>query len=594
MEDELTAKEQSDIIETLEWFAAQAFCTGRTGMFGYSWGGINSLTAAANRPPSLGAIISIDSLVDRYGEDIHYKNGVPLKGSVYWGALMLSVAARPCDPDIVGSEWQAQWRERLKGIFFQTPIWKSHPQPDHYWHMGSTAAKWAECQVPVLAIGGWEDCYRDAPARIVKHWPVMAKAIVGPWGHYYPQWAEPGPTYGFYAEAIAWWDYWLKGEKSAEFDFGKMADYRAFLIRAARPEQKGQAYRYDGEWVAVPRLPSKKIRTEAFFLHDTSLERVPALAGARVVATPLNCGQAVGSEFPMDRGEFSCDQQVDDDLASCFDTAPLTEEVRILGQPKITLRVNIDQAYGQMVARLVDIHPDGTAYLVSFGALNLAYREGLEAPLLTHGTATVEFSLHESGYIFAKGHRIRLALSTSYFPLMMPPPQNVTARIELPESYLELPVIRGRLPTVPMKATEPGEVYRAGFKTVAGHGGVPHAIKKCEFDAAGVWHWLKDSLSPAIVHPEHGLQTQDQQIDHWQVDPRNPLTVVGETTYRHWTSRRAEDSRLGIGFIAVTEGRSRYSCEGDNLILEGELTVILDGELLFQRSWREVVKRHFN
>ncbi|MDI9409295.1 MAG: CocE/NonD family hydrolase [Candidatus Pacebacteria bacterium] len=594
MEDELTAKEQSDVIETLEWFAGQKFCTGRTGMFGYSWGGINSLTAAANRPPSLAAIISIDSLVDRYFEDIHFKNGVPLKGSVYWAALMLAVGARPPDPDIVGSEWKTMWRTRLEKHFFQTPIWKSHPQPDYFWKMGSTAEKWRECQVPVLAIGGWEDCYRDAPAKIVKNWPTTAKAIVGPWGHYYPQWADPAPTYNLYPEAIAWWDHWLKGVKTVGYDLKKIPAYRAFLARAAKPEQKGQPFRFDGQWVGVDSLPSRKIIWENYYLHSQSMETVPALDGVRMVATPLNCGQALGSEFPMGRGEFPKDQQVDDDLASCFDTAPLAKDLSILGKPMVHLRVNIDEAYGQLVARLVDVHPDGTAYLVSIGALNLAYRQGFAEPLLTNGTASVEFDLFESGYVFAAGHRIRLAISTSYFPLMMPPPFAVTARLELPECYLELPVIDGQLPIVEMPEVKPGDIPKIIFEKTKGYGGDAFSQDQAEFDAAGIWHWKKETVWAATLHPEHHIQSQEQQIEHWQVDPTDPLSVVGETIMRRWTSRKAEDSTNGIGFVTMVEGRSRYSCDRDNIYLEGELTVTLEDQPFFHRKWNETLPRHFN
>jgi putative CocE/NonD family hydrolase len=74
-DDEYSARELADGCEIIEWIASQPWCDGNLGMMGISWGGFNSLQIAALQPEALKAVISIGTTVDRYNDDIHYKNG---------------------------------------------------------------------------------------------------------------------------------------------------------------------------------------------------------------------------------------------------------------------------------------------------------------------------------------------------------------------------------------------------------------------------------------------------------------------------------------------------------------------------------------
>ena len=101
--DEYLLLEQSDGLEVLSWIAAQAWCTGKVGMFGKSWGGFNSLQIVAHDPPELGGIITLCSTDDRYSDDVHYRGGCVLaEKMLYWSSTMLAYDARPSDPKYVG------------------------------------------------------------------------------------------------------------------------------------------------------------------------------------------------------------------------------------------------------------------------------------------------------------------------------------------------------------------------------------------------------------------------------------------------------------------------------------------------------------
>src|SRR5947209_9299083 len=73
--DEYTEAETLDGYDAVEWLAAQAWCNGRVGMWGLSYGGFTSIQVAALRPPHLRAIVPIQATDDRYTDDVHYIGG---------------------------------------------------------------------------------------------------------------------------------------------------------------------------------------------------------------------------------------------------------------------------------------------------------------------------------------------------------------------------------------------------------------------------------------------------------------------------------------------------------------------------------------
>jgi len=72
--------------------------------------------------------------------------------------------------------------------------------------------------------------------------------------------------------------------------------------------------------------------------------------------------------------------------------------------------------------------------------LNLAHRDshGEPTPLTPGVFYHVKLKLNDCGYAFAPGHRLRLALSTAYWPLIWPAPARATLTLRLPAS-LTLP-----------------------------------------------------------------------------------------------------------------------------------------------------------
>ena len=244
-DDEYSARELNDGVEVIAWIARQAWCNGNVGMMGISWGGFNSLQIAAMNPPALRAVIAIGTTVDRYNDDIHYKNGCLLYSNAGWASVMLCFASRPPDPLLVGERWREMWLERLQTQPFPLETWLAHQHRDEYWRRGSVCEDYNAMDIPALVISGWADGYINAPPAALENFTGVTKAINGPWIHKYPHLAFPHPRIDFHTEALNWWDAWLNGvDNGVEFvghhwnPFGTVDDQRPPLSQ----RHKGQVH----------------------------------------------------------------------------------------------------------------------------------------------------------------------------------------------------------------------------------------------------------------------------------------------------------------------------------------------------------------
>ena len=135
------------------------------------------------------------------------------------------------------------------------------------------------------------------------------------------------------------------------------------------------------------------------------------------------------------------DQRVDDTFSLCFDTEPLSERFELLGTPELELHLDCDRPVALVAVRLNDVAPDGSSLRASYGVLNLTHREGHESPtpLVPGERFTLRMKLDHIAHAFAPGHRIRVAISTSYWPLAWPSPEVATLGIHCGPSTLTLP-----------------------------------------------------------------------------------------------------------------------------------------------------------
>jgi putative CocE/NonD family hydrolase len=525
LSDEYSQQELDDALEVIAWLAAQPWCSGQVGMFGISWGGFNALQVAALRPPALKAIVTLCSTDDRYADDVHYMGGAKLASAdLGWGSFFFTDMCHPPDPALVGERWRDMWLQRLEAVPVFLERWLRHPTRDAYWQHGSVCEDYGAIACPVFAVGGWTDGYSNAVPRLLQNLRGPRKGLIGPWAHAYPHFAKPGPQIGFLQEMLRWWDHWLKGR-----DTSLMAEpmLRAWMTDSHVPATFHETL--PGRWVGEPSWPPPGNRPRRLYLGEAGLTSRQEALVPRDIRSPADLGTQSGEWCPFGRGHDQADDQQPDDARSlCFDTPPLGETIELLGAPVVTLDVASNKPVAQVIARLCDVHPDGRSLRVSYGVLNLTHRGGHAhpEPLVPGQRYRVRLHLNDCGVVLPAGHRLRLALSTVYWPMVWPAPEEATVTVM--DGTLDLPVRPLRLedaalPSLPPPETAaPDGTDRQGLKaTTKMHdeaGPAMIAMRWTETKRRGDWQVrietsLRLSSTPRAFRLEATLQAHDGETE---------------------------------------------------------------------------------
>jgi len=445
--DEYLQQELDDGLEVIAWLRAQSWCNGRVGMMGLSWGGFNALQIAALRPPGLDAVITVCSSDDRYADDVHYMGGCLLTDNLSWASVMLSYNAAPPDPAVVGERWREIWHERLDGSGLWLRQWLDHQRRDAYWRHASICEDYAAITCPVLAVSGWADGYCNTVFRLVENLAGPCRGLVGPWNHKYPHLGGPGPAIDFLGECVRWWDRWL-----GDVDNGVDADpmMRAWMQDSVSPHSDDRP----GRWVAEDSWPSAAIRGREYGLAEGRIglgDAVrPDAATALTIQSPLTVGLFAGKWCSYaESTDLPTDQRLEDGGSLVFDSPVLADDVEILGAPEVVLELAADRPDAMVAVRLSDVAPDGKVTLVTYGLLNLAHRDSHAEPTaLEPGRRyRVRVRMNHVGQRFPAGNRVRLAVSSSYWPLAWPSPEPARLTVYPVDSRL-------RLPERPARATD--------------------------------------------------------------------------------------------------------------------------------------------
>jgi uncharacterized protein len=437
LEDEYTEQEHRDAVEIIAWIAAQPWCSGALGMIGISWGGFNALQVAALDPPQLKAIITLCSTDDRYADDAHYMGGCLLNENMQWGSILMAYTALPPDPAIVGDRWREMWMRRIDHLKPFPAVWMEHQWRDDYWKHGSVCEDHAAIKCPVYAVGGWADGYSNAIPRLMAGLECPRKGLIGPWAHVFPHDGVPGPAIGFLQEAVRWWDHWLRGVDRGIMDEPML---RVWMQESVPP--RPFCDERPGRWIAEESWPSARIVDRRFHLNPGRLDPEPAPAGEISFRSPQTTGLRAGEWCAFGaEGEMPLDQRPDDGRSLTFDTDPLSERLEILGAPIVRLEVMVDKPDALVAVRLNDVAPDGASTQVTYGLLNLAHHRGHDRPepLRPGQRTTVTVKLNDIAHAFPAGHCIRLAISTSHWPIAWPAPENFTLTLCTGNSTLSLP-----------------------------------------------------------------------------------------------------------------------------------------------------------
>ncbi|MBM3535845.1 MAG: CocE/NonD family hydrolase [Alphaproteobacteria bacterium] len=575
--DEYLKQEQDDALDVIAWIARQPWSTGKVGMMGISWGGFNALQVAARRPEALKAIITVDSTDDRYTDDAHYMGGALLGENMGWGCAFFMQQGRAPDPAIVGSRWLKMWKRRLKAIEHPVERWMRHPARDAFWRHGSVNEDYGAIRCAVYAIGGWEDAYTNAVLRLMRNLKAPRKALIGPWSHTYPHVADVNPM-GFLEEAVRWWDQWLKDRDTGIMDEPMI---RAWMQESVPPAPV-YAHR-PGRWIAEPGWPTPSVKARLLPLGDRTLGGKRPTRATLSLRSLETTGSASGAWCPFGSpGDMPTDQNEDDGRSICFETKPLARRLELFGTPEAILDLATDRKQANIAVRLVDLAPDGAATRISYGILNLSHRDGHARPRpMAPGRRTrVRVRLNDLGQAIPKGHRLRLSISTAYWPIIWPAQEPVTLTLFAGDgAALILPV---RAPQRRDRSLRPfAEPAMAPEKDVVDTEGGSRLSEVRRELATG--RQIEITRRSGGAHLPHGVTTSAEGISRSEILPESPNSAVCETS---WTTLQ-EKGR----WKARVETRTRLTSNPGFFYLDAEMTAFSGGRKVSHRRWWKRIRR---
>ena len=581
MLDEYLQLELDDAVEVIEWLASQSWCSGKVGMMGKSWGGFNSLQVAAMAPEALKAIVTVCSTDDRYADDIHYRGGALLLENFSWASTMACYMAKAPDPLLLPETWRQQWQHRLENMPLLAKQWLEHSHKDDYWKHGSINQDYAAIKAAVYCIGGWGDAYSEAIPRMMQGLSCPKKAIIGPWAHKYPNYASPKPEMDFLGEAKRWWDYWLKG-----IDNGIMAEPTiAAYIQDGVPPQAAYDER-PGIWVEGNQWPMQATTMQLSLSASGQLLAAQGAGkdGQVAIKSPLTTGAASGEFCVIWCGpDFATDQRQDDANSQCFDSDPMPKPVSILGGAQFKATLSSDQNCGQVILRLCDVAPDGSSTRITYGMLNLAMRDGLGQPqaVVPGEPMTVTIKLDDTGYEVPAGHKLRLAISTAYFPLLWPAAQNAQLTLDLSSVKLSIP----QHDRSGLLSRDLGHGYVCPVSETAQLRPEKHARVSQTNAADGRQTTIIDDDFGEFTFVAHNLTVGETCHEEHSILPYDPHSAK---SLCRWHSRQARP-----GWEIEIHTQLTVTCDAKYFYLDASLEALENGVQVHQKFWQEKVLRGF-
>ncbi len=568
-------QQEDDGEQVLRWIAAQPWCDGHIGMMGLSWGAAAALALAARRPAELGAALVV---CPPGGSTRYHKNGCLLASNLGVMSVLVAYHARPPDPEVVGEAWREKWAARLDAAE------RAFADPAALMAGGSTVVgafdAYRAIACPLYAMSGWSDTHPDIVLDLLGALEAPRKGLIGPWAHVYPHLGVPGPKLGFLQEVLRWFDHWLKG-----VDTGIMDEP---MLRAWMPESAPPRPYYEerpGRWVAEPSWPSPNVATRGYAVTERGLAEVTAAgladaAGADchlTLRSPQTVGVASGVWMPYmaygPAAELPGDQRVDDAGSLVFDSAPLAEPIEMLGIAQTTLEVAADRPRALVAVRLCDVAPDGVSARVAWGMQALDNEPGRRHRITVSMSATA--------HAFPAGHRIRLAVSTSYWPLVWPAPEAATLGLYTAASRLALPVRAPRDDDAEPRPFGPAEGPRPPALTELRPA---HHERRVAHDIATGEQVLSDIEEGGVFRlDDSGLEIGAYASQTHRIAADDPAAASVALIWR-WGLRRG-DWRTSV------ETRTEFRASADTLDIELAFEATEDGRPIRRRRWSHRVPR---
>ncbi len=551
-EREYSEQEQVDGEQVIAWLAHQPWSNGNVGMFGISWGGFNAIQMAMRHAPGLKAIIAIHATSELFHDDVHYVDGI---AHIDEFELNMDMAE-----GWVGAP-DYSLDEKTLGPRFNSPPWSllylKHQHDGPFWR--DRVRPLSEVTTPTFLIGGLQDGYRDNVPDMLMQSKAPIKAIVGPWNHSFPNDPDFGPRVEWRDQAVRWFDYWLKGRDTVVLQDPRLIIY----MQHWRPPDPNLP-EVPGEWRREDAWPPKEAKNVTLFLqpNHTLDNSAPPVSRHQLKYVPT-----AGVEAGFWWGELLSDVRPVDAFSLVYDSAPLENELAILGRPKALLQVSATAPLANWFARLSDVAPDGTVTQITGAGINGAQRESMSEPsdLEPGKIYPLDIEMHLTSWVFPKGHRIRIAVSNALWPMMLPTPYAMTTSLDLGGSSGS----RLMLPVVPVKG-EPAPEFSPPQPSEE-----RNDIKSEGFPWPGEWTVERD-------------EARQKTTVHWKGKDGYEFPWGTENDFES-LAYEGDDAHPEICSVSG-EAQSIFALKGRTLTWRGHLLVTTDQKNFYYTYTRELLK----
>ena len=445
-------QEGADGYDTVEWAAAQPWSNGRVGTFGLSYPGAAQWLLAMEAPPHLVSIFP--AMTFATGRHFFYLGGAFNHDWMRWISLYISPEERrrrglpgprtEAEAEAIWNERKWEWEEFLPllgftGLDDTAPWyfdWLRHPDDSDFWDFADVVAAHGRIAVPAFNFSSWYDS-NYGPLGAIANFNGMRRngatesarrgqrLVLGPWDHGDPSEREtavaertfgPSMTLDYYDLILRWHDRHLKGIRNG---IDEQPPVRIFVMGE-------NVWRDEQEW------PLARARAQPYYLRSGGSAATGAGDGRLTLEPP-------GPDEPADRYTYDPRDPVvirnfespgPYDRSSCelrrdvlvYSTPPLEEDLEVTGPVEVDLYVESSATDTDFMVMLLDVHPDGRAFNVmplEAGVIRARYRDSESAPrpLATGETVLLRFRDMVTSNLFLKGHRIRLHVTSSRFPV---------------------------------------------------------------------------------------------------------------------------------------------------------------------------------
>ena len=443
--------EPQDGYDTQEWIGEQDWCDGNVGTAGGSYVAMVQWQAAPLRSQYLKAMVPRVGYSNFYHNWVYTGGAFQLAFNLRWGAIQMHTRTNqvqylwmPQSNHLTTLHWHLPLNTMDEAAGRASRLWKDwveNPSYNDYWRgLRPVEDHYADIDVPAYGMGGWYDVFLQSTLNNFMGVNERGRApgrgnqriAIGPWVHNCGNNGANRVTgevdFGeevkvdLMREHVRWFDYWLKGIRNGiteeppvnvfvmgRNEWRRAADwpipgtqYTPYYLASG-----GNANSSFGDGSLATGAPSADEPADNY-KYDPK-HPVMTIGGSTCCSedvTPVSMG-------PRDQQQAEWRPDV-----LVYTTEPLEEDVEVTGPVSLVLYASSSAPDTDFTAKLVDVHPNGTAINVAQGIIRARYRDSWEEPQLMEPGQVYKFTidLWSTSNCFVAGHRIGLEVSSSNFP----------------------------------------------------------------------------------------------------------------------------------------------------------------------------------